>query len=382
MRSLESIHRLIPDPGLSFQLAAREGGPADWFGRFGGYPQVLPRILSEILALVPLAHLTYWATVTNALLISLCALIVTTAIQEHSGLKIAVAAGLVLVGAFPAFEGLIGNIWAIRWVLLPTTCVVAASSITKTRPIVSLVLFLVTGLSHAYIVVPAAAYMFRLYADEDRKLQDSLLGIALASTGLFQAFMFLDGSRQARLYGDSTIYWPWHDAGVYWWSVFLVPIVVSLLAVTLAISEIREGNHVLSAPSLMAFQAVLLASLAYGQLGIKSSPAVATVPLAASALLVSSGQVNKSKLRKPLPRILLPVVMLGILVLSARYYFASSYLTSGPMWIDVVAKALAQCRPPDVGQVQLTYFRAGDLSNSELLSCDAVFEWNKWFFRR
>ncbi len=130
-RSWTSIHRLVPDPGLGFQLSARADGPADWLSRYGGYPQFIPRVLSEFLALVPLAQLTYWATVVNALLISLCAIALTAAVRQEANTKIALVSGLLLASAYPAFEGLIGNIWAVRWVLLPTTCVIAVTNFSK-----------------------------------------------------------------------------------------------------------------------------------------------------------------------------------------------------------------------------------------------------------
>jgi hypothetical protein len=381
-RSWTSIHRLVPDPGLGFQLSARADGPADWLSRYGGYPQFIPRVLSEFLALVPLAQLTYWATIVNALLISLCAIALTAAVRQEANTKIALVSGLLLASAYPAFEGLIGNIWAVRWVLLPTTCVIAVTNFSKKHPSLTLVLFAATGLSHAYIFIPASAFILRLVMDRGRRLQDLILGAVLAMTTLFQAIAFLSGSRQGRLYGEATIYLPWQGAGVYWWSVFMGPILITTIAVLFATLTLRKFADLGSATSLMSIQAVLLTALAYGQLGIKSSPAVASIPLAMTALLLASRQVNGTATRRILRGLVSAACIVGLFTLSARYYFASPYLTSGPIWSEVVNDALARCQIPEVAKVEMIYFRAGDFSNSELLPCEVINDWNKWFYQR
>lgn len=367
---------------MGFQLSARADGPADWLSRYGGYPQVVPRVLSEFLALVPLAQLTYWATVANALLISLCAIALTAAVQKEANTKIALVSGLLLATSYPAFEGLIGNIWAVRWVLLPTTCVIVATNFSKRHPSLALLLFIATGLSHAYIFIPATAFILRMAMDRGRKLQDLMLGVVLAVTTAFQAFAFLAGSRQGRLYGEATVYLPWQGAGVYWWSVFMAPIFITTLAVMSTTLTLRKFGDFGSTSSLMSIQALLLTALSYGQLGIKSSPAVASIPLAMTALLLATREVHGSATRQLLCRIVEVSCVVGLCVLSARFYFASSYLTSGPIWSEVVNDGITRCQLPDVVQVEVIYFQAGDFFNSELLSCEVINDWDKWFYRR
>jgi hypothetical protein len=58
-RSWVSIKHLPPDPGLEFQILARADGLTNIFNGYNGYPQVLPRLISEFLNLVPLSQLTY-----------------------------------------------------------------------------------------------------------------------------------------------------------------------------------------------------------------------------------------------------------------------------------------------------------------------------------
>ena len=117
-RSWVSIKHLPPDPGLEFQILAKTDGLAKVFHSYNGYPQVLPRLISEVLNLPPLAQLTYWSTLLNAVITMVCVVAVIKAVRELVGMKTAILVGLVLAIPFPAHEGLVGNLWAIRWILL------------------------------------------------------------------------------------------------------------------------------------------------------------------------------------------------------------------------------------------------------------------------
>ena len=159
-RSWVSIIHLPPDPGLEFQILAKTDGLSNIFDSYNGYLQVLPRLLSEILNLVPLSQLTYWSTFLNALITMVCAFAVTQALRELTGTKTAIFVGLVLATSFPAHEGLVGNLWAIRWILLPATCVIASVPVFAQRYWrFTLFLFLATGLAHAYIFIPTCIYL-------------------------------------------------------------------------------------------------------------------------------------------------------------------------------------------------------------------------------
>lgn len=160
------------------------------------------------------------------------------------------------------------------------------------------------------------------------------------------------------------------------------PILITTIAVLFTTLTLHKFADLGSATSLMSIQAVLLTALAYGQLGMKSSPAVASIPLAMTALLLASRKVNGSATRQLLCRIVVVSCVVGLCVLSARFYFASPYLTSGPIWSEVVNDALARCQIPEVAQVEMIYFRVGDFFNSELLPCEVINDWNKWFYQR
>jgi hypothetical protein len=382
LRSWNSIHHLIPDPGLQFQIAAWSDGPSDIFGSFWGYPQVAPRAISEFLNLVPIAQLTYWSTLATTAITAICALAISISLVRTINPWIAGLAGLSLVIAFPAYESLIGNIWAIRWILLPTTCIIVATEFAKQHWRFTFLLFLITGLSHAYIVIPAGIFVWRIFFERDRSLRMLLLGSVLVATTTFQGLAFLLGSRQSRLYGEATVYWPWPGSGIYWLTIFLVPIGFAFVAISFTFLSSRSKSKLWSPSIAIALQANLLAVLSYLQLGIKSSAAVTTVTVSYIALIVSASDGTGITTRFNLNKIVAIGGSLILLVLCTHYYFASPYITFGTRWSETVGQARDSCLVFGTREVELIYFKAGNLINSEILGCDVLENWNKWFFHR
>jgi hypothetical protein len=382
LRSWNSIHHLIPDPGLQFQITAWSDGPFDIFGSYGGYPQIAPRVISKFLNLVPIAQLTYWSTLATAAITAICALAITISLVQTINPWIAGLSGLSLAIAFPAYESLIGNIWAIRWILLPTTCIIVATEFAKQHWRFAFLLFLITGLSHAYIVIPAGIFLWRIFFERDRSPRMLLLGFVLVSTTTFQGLAFLLGSRQSRLYGEATVYWPWPGSGIYWLAIFVVPIGFAFASMIFNLLNSGFNTKLWSPSKAIAFQAILLAVLSYLQLGIKSSAAVTTVTVSYIALIISTNDGAGITTRINLNKIVAIGGSFILLLLCARYYFASPYITFGTRWSETVGQALDNCQVFGTREVNLIYFKAGDLINSEVLGCDALKNWNKWFFHR
>jgi len=382
LRSIDAIHHLIPDPGLGFQLNAWSADLSDVFVRYYGYPQVAPRAISELLNLVPLSQLTYWATALNSVVVAICAVVIAIALTPIIGLRLAALPGLSLAVTFPAHEGLVGNIWAIRWLLLPATCLVVISDFTRKHWRASLLLFIVTGLSHAYIFIPAIVFMARAWVERDGKPKTALHGFALTGTTLFQGYAFWTGPRSTRLYGDSTAYWPWTGSGIYWLAVFILPLGLALISVGFSIAKSRTSTENWSPHLALSLQATLLAITSYLQLGIKSSPAVAGTSVSYAAVILATSTTGQTFGRIKFPQLVAFATTLIMLILSIRYFLASSYLTNGLPWSQIVAQGVTKCKTTTASQVELTYFTNGDFTNSELLTCQQMKSWVEWFFRR
>jgi hypothetical protein len=382
-RSWMSIQHLPPDPGLEFQILAKTDGLTKIFNSYNGYPQVLPRLISEFLNLVPLSQLTYWSTLINALISMVCALAITRAISELIGIKTAILVGLVLSTAFPAHEGLVGNLWAIRWILIPATCIFASiPAFSQKHWRFTLLVFLTTGLSHAYIFIPTGTYLVQAYLRCDFRKRTVLLGSTLVILTAYQGFGYLSSSRQLQLYGDSTVYWPWAGSGVFWWSVFTIPMVFALVAFLPNLKLRRQLRQSFTPQSSIAIQAILLSIISYVQLGVKSSPAVATVTVSYAAIMVAFNTSNELESKFKVDWFVKLFCSLLLLVLSVRFYFPSYFLTNGTGWPKTVAAASVQCQSSDLDSVKLTVFEIRELVQSETFPCNTLENWDLWFFQR
>ena len=382
-RSWVSIKHLPPDPGLEFQILAKTDGLAKVFHSYNGYPQVLPRLISEILNLSPLSQLTYWSTLVNAGITMVCAVAVIKAVRELVGMKTAILVGLVLAIPFPAHEGLVGNLWAIRWILLPATCIFASiPAFSQKHWRFTLLIFLITGLSHAYIFIPMGTYLVQAYLRRDFRKRTVLLGSTLVILTAYQGFGYLSSSRQLQLYGDSTVYWPWAGSGVFWWSVFAIPMVFALVAFLPNLKLRRPLRQSFNPQSSIAIQATLLSILSYAQLGVKSSPAVATVTVSYAAIMVAFNTSNEFASKFKVDWFVKLFCSLLLLVLSVRFYFPSYFLTNGTSWPKTVAAASVQCQSSDLDSVKLTVFEIRELVQSETIPCDTLENWDLWFFQR
>jgi hypothetical protein len=382
-RSWVSIKHLPPDPGLEFQILAKSDGLAQVFHSYNGYPQVIPRIISEILNLAPLSQLTYWSTLANAGITMVCAVATTKALIEISGTKTAILVGLVLSAAFPAHEGLVGNLWAIRWILLPATCVIASvPAFSQKQWRITLFLFIATGLSHAYIFIPTGIYLLHAFIKRDHRTRTLVLASTLVVLSLFQGFGYLNSSRQLQLYGESTVYWPWAGSGVFWWAVFTIPLIFALIAVLPNLKFKIPSFQDFTPRSAIAIQAVSISVLSYLQLGVKSSPAVATVTISFAAVMVGRYETNSLLTRLRVNSLAKISCSILIIVLSVRFYFPSYFLTNGITWPKTVEASLIECQESDIQSTELVIFKIGELTQSENLPCNSVEKWDRWFYQR
>ena len=132
----------------------------------------------------------------------------------------------------------------------------------------------------------------------------------------------------------------------------------------------------------IAIQAFLLSILSYLQLGIKSSPAVATATLSFISTMVVMHATDGLANRLRINLIIKTFCLLLIVVLSVRFYFPSFYLTNGGGWPETVKKSLIQCQKSDTKSAELIIFNLGDVIQSEIVACSSLKSWDNWFFRR
>ena len=156
---------------------------------------------------------------------------------------------------------------------------------------------------------------------------------------------------------------------------------LGLVAALLISSRSNYSSRNLSPQFLLVCQALLMAVLSYLQLGIKSSPAVATISLSFAALLAAAQRTSMSAHRTRLKQLVVVCCSMVVFTLSLRYYLPSYYLTNGAGWPNAVEMAVRQCQEADLVSADLMVFQVGDISQSENLSCELLTDWNRWFFR-
>jgi hypothetical protein len=308
---------------------------------------------------------------------------ITRALSEIVTVRAAVLLGLVLSTAFSAHEGLVGNLWAIRWTMLPATCVIASVPTYSQRYWRStLFLFVATGLSHAYIFIPTAIYLLHAFSRREYRGRTIALGSILMASTLFQGFGYLNSSRQFQLYGGSTVYWPWKGSGIFWWAVFTIPLIFALIAAFPYVKFRKPALRDLTPQHLIAIQAVLISTLSYLQLGVKSSPAVATVTLSFAAVIVGERKTRSSVYRLGIHSFLKTLCLVPMTILSIRFFFPSYFLTNGDSWPKTVEASLSQCQISNIKSTKLVYFKMNEVVLSETIPCSALESWDKWFYQR
>lgn len=246
------------------------------------------------------------------------------------GTRTAILVGLVLSTSLPAHEALVGNLWAIRWTLLSAACVIASiPSFSNKFWRTTLVLFLATGLSHAYIFIPTIIYFLQAFLKRDYRTRTLMLGSGLVFSTLFQVFGYLNSSRQFKLYGESAVYWAWAVSGVFWWAIFTIPLAFALIAV---LPNLRMLFRDFTPQSSLAVQAVLISVLTYLQLGVKSSPVVATVTVSFAAVIVGKYKPNSHLNGLRINSLIQTSCSIILFVLSVRFFYPSFFLTNGIGW--------------------------------------------------
>jgi hypothetical protein len=380
-RSQSAIHHLIPDPALGFQTGSPEFNLASLLRPNNGYLQFAPWILAELLDFVPISQLTYWATSLNAGLLGICGAAVFFSARASVGRLSAAMVAVVAIAPFPAHEGLVGNIWAIRWPLLATSFIVLTSlDFCRRHTTLCALLFTLTGLSNAYVIVVAVMAVALLVATRTRDPRLLLHLAVLATCSAIQVTVFLRSGTSAQLYGEATPYLPWNNAGSFWWSIFLGPPTLALLALVFALLT-KSGIRDRASVAIVSISALALCVVVYLQLGIKSSPAVATLPASFFVLLYARPTSTDNYISK-FSLYLSAIAVATVAMLTVRFYDPGYYLTSSRGWHREVQSGLVRCQMSPTASIELVFFQYSDTTSEETLSCEELEKWDRWWWSR
>ena len=364
VRGRDSLLRLPSDPGYSYISDAARNG---LFSLTEGDPyfHIAARSLAWVTSWFPLS----WQAVVLASLVHLvwggCAMTISRVVKlESKSTTMALLAGALLVAAPHASESSIGNVGNVKWPLLTSLLVICSSGLAVRHfRSLSLGLMIIVGLSNPLTVLclaPLTALSFRMRAKTSHALR--LGGVCLLI--FFIQVIKVGGS--AVLSGQSArVARPWEGMGIFWWSGWVGPIVISLAIITTLWFISRPLNLLDRFEFLLAGTAFVAAVASYLMGGIGDRYFVLPMTISLIALIMTiRGLVISERAR----RIVLVIALIGILVPTAKWFDTGWYMTGGPTWNSEVERANQSCITQSSSVAELSLSPDGSVE----LDCEYV----------
>jgi hypothetical protein len=337
------------------------------FSNVDGYINFLPRFFGEGLTHLSLADAAVISSVTTAAIWAMCATIVWQAVTAMNESKtVALLCSLSIPLIFAASESSINNLWNVKWILLPTLVIVlTVPEMIRKRSILVIFLVVITGLSHAYIVIPALIFGVLLVLRRPASNAEYRIAAVLVLMSIIQGVAFILSADGFKKYGNDTVYLPWSGMGLFWYSVWLLPTLLSVIALGSIFVVSRRPWRTHKSIFLISLYSLFFSTLSVAQFGIKDSPAVMTVGISVVAVIL-----GLSKLRTKMPRFSVLVsagVLIVVGVLSVHYFPASWWLKSGPKWSAAVEVASKKCETNSLKMVEIeTFMRSTEVDCDRL----------------
>lgn len=366
-RSGSAVDRLVPDPGIDFVTEAYSNNWLHTFSNVDGYLNFLPRFFGEVFTHFPLAGVAVISSVMTAAIWALCATFVWQAISAMNESKaVALLGSLSIPLIFAASESSINNLWNVKWILLPTLAIIlTVPEMIRKRPIIVIFLVAITGLSHAYIVIPALIFCVVLVLRRSASNAECRIAAVLIVMSIIQGVAFVLAADGFKKYGNDTVYLPWSGMGLFWYAVWLFPTLLSVTALSSIFVVSRRPWRTHQSMFLVSLYSLIFSTLSVAQFGIKDSPAVTTVGISVVAVIL-----GLSALRTKMPRFSVLVsagVLIAVGVLSVHYFPASWWIKSGPKWSTAVEIASKKCETDSLEMVKIeTFMRSTEIDCDRL----------------
>lgn len=372
-RMSESIDRIPNDPGDEYFRAAALEPIKNLFSKTDNQLIVGIRFLCELVILFPFR---YQAIITNILVAGvwvMASLLIVHIIKlESRNNLISYICGTLFLVTPAMSESQLGNIGGTRWALYGVVAVAISSPKFRSRHVfVIFGLVVVLGFTHplALAVLPGALHWLFFSSKDDRQ-KSRFIFCAIVAGFIVQliASGILSGTQIGRR--DTAVFWPWDDAGAFWWFNWLFPplLAISCLCLRFAIRNRYSLNSVF--PTLLAIQSLTISITTYALAGISDRYMI--VPFALSGI---SALITLLELRTVLRRIYAPIVILAILfafVPTIKWFPAGWYLTGQQEWRTQIDAATTKCKSDPSSEI-LLYFSP---DRSEPYSCREILSRN------
>lgn len=352
MRTRAGLGRLPSDPGYDYFIAATERG---WSSIWSPdpFPQVISRVVAWIAVQFPFElHAVIAGTITNVLWAALAAVAGYIVWQQWGSVLLSVMTGVFLALNPVARESALLNHGNLKWPLLSVT-VLAISSPTFFRSHIptTATLLLLTGLSQPLVFVAVVPLGIIALLDRNRSVRAVLSALLITGVGILFQVAVTGIDRSTSGHGASRILRPWPGMGIFWWFGLVVPLIIAVAAVVISLRRAISGHEGEVQVVALSTSAIALAVSSYFLGGIADRYFVAPMFLAyVSSMIIMANFWRSSRSWWKAP------VAVGFVVLllpCLRWFPASPWLTSGPLWSDEATRAWDVCSNGDVAVVQM-----------------------------
>lgn len=358
-RVYPAFGKLPSDPGYDFVAEMKLRGLEAFIAASEKYIQVAPRLVASVALLFPIE---FQAIVLQLIQLGVLAgigtLIAWALKEQYESSNLAAIAAFLFVTIPSASESTIGNAGSLKWPLLVLVAILGiANRFTDQHVRLSSVVFLLVTLSSPMAAVAFVSYLWRFGSQRALRRHRLPLVIAMLFGLMCQVIAWFVRNRGVRIYGDAGQMWPWPGMGVFWYLVWLGPLV---LGVCVGVSALAARSHLpsknrelLCGGCWLSAEAVVLSGLVWVSAGIKDSAAVATQSMAwiGAALVAFSLLVNANT--RLMFRILSVLALVAMSTLAAKWFQASEYLTGGATWKESIARARKVCASQTTDHVQV-----------------------------
>jgi len=352
-RSWSALGRLPADPGYGYMEDALRNPLSIVFSTSEPYLHILPRLIAEVVILIPIE---YHAVVTGSLVNLVwvaCALVIAQVIYSETGDRLLSGlSGSILLLVPAAMESSLGNIGNVKWAVTAAVATAYCSTSALQRFRRSIITgTIILGLTQPLLVVVCAPLIWHLTKTQSATRRTAILSLA-AIFATFAAQIVvagLDSAAQGR--GSTRVLTFWPNMGLFWLFGLLTPALGAIVVIIVGSIPPLHRSRRRQLWNLLALNSILLSGASYFLGGIADRYFVVPMTLTwiAGALLLREfwgrfGSVG---------RLFTVAVILTLLVPTARWSKAGGYLTSGESWYSQVVAARAECESTDLHIVQI-----------------------------
>ena len=358
-RLAPAFGRLPSDPGYDFLTNVEEFGLRSFVQASEKYIQIAPRVVAWIALQFPVAQQAAVLQIIAVVVLALLGTLISWAIETQTQSRLLGGLlALVFLTIPAASESTLGNAGSLKWPLLAALGIVAVCPQFFMKFVRFTAFFtLFVAISSPMVLVALLPIIW--FAGTNRTIVRSLAPILFAGVlGLGTQFVaWLLKNRQIKIYGDSIQQTPWPGMGVFWYLVWIGPLVAALSAIVALRVVLRrtswKGVDLQPAIMWLAMMSIILSVLVHLSAGIKDSAAVATQTFAWSAVVLFTLPLLSTRDSNRFMRALGGLSLAFITLFSLKWFGASQYLSGGPTWKSEVEQAKRDCVVSTEGQAKL-----------------------------